>query len=41
MTAGGARQHLDSTALDHDTCVDLIVADAQIRARNPRPTPPT
>jgi hypothetical protein len=30
---------LDSTALDIDTCVELIVAASQARMRNPRPTP--
>jgi cytidylate kinase len=32
---------LDSTALDLDTCVDLIVTAAQARTRHPRPSPPT
>jgi hypothetical protein len=32
---------LDSTALDIDTCVDLIVTAAQARTRRPRPSPPT
>jgi hypothetical protein len=32
---------LDSTALDLDTCVELIVTASQARLRNPRPTPPT
>ena len=32
---------LDSTALDLDTCVELIVQAAQARTRNPRPSPPT
>jgi hypothetical protein len=32
---------LDSTALALDTCVDLIVAAAHARARDPRPSPPT
>ena len=31
---------LDSTAIDVDTCVDLIVAAAQARTRHPRPSPP-
>jgi hypothetical protein len=30
---------LDSTALDLDTCVELIVTASQARLRNPRPTP--
>jgi hypothetical protein len=32
---------LDSTALDIDTCVELIVTAAQARTRRPRPSPPT
>lgn len=32
---------IDSTALDLDTCVELIVTASQARLRNPRPTPPT
>jgi cytidylate kinase len=32
---------LDSTAVDLDTCVDLIVMAAQARTRQPRPSPPT
>jgi cytidylate kinase-like protein len=32
---------LDSTALALDACVDLIVAAAHARARDPRPSPPT
>jgi hypothetical protein len=32
---------LDSTALALDACVDLIVAAARARARDPRPSPPT
>jgi cytidylate kinase len=31
---------LDSTAVDLDTCVDLIVMAAQARTRQPRPSPP-
>jgi cytidylate kinase len=31
---------LDSTAIDLDTCVDLIVAAGQARIRQPRPSPP-
>jgi Cytidylate kinase-like family len=31
---------LDSTAIDVDTCVDLIVTAAQARTRHPRPSPP-
>jgi Cytidylate kinase-like family len=31
---------LDSTALDIDTCVDLIVTAAQARTRHPKPSPP-
>jgi Cytidylate kinase-like family len=31
---------LDSTALDLDACVELIVTAAQTRTRHPRPTPP-
>ena len=31
---------LDSTMLDLDTCVDLIVAASRARLRNPRTTPP-
>ena len=31
---------LDSTALDLDACVELIVTAAQTRMRDPRPTPP-
>ena len=31
---------LDSTALDVDTCVDLIVTAARARVRSPRPSPP-
>ena len=31
---------LDSTALEADTCVELIVAAAQARTRHPRPSPP-
>jgi cytidylate kinase len=31
---------LDSTALDVDACVDLIVTAARARVRNPRPSPP-
>ena len=31
---------LDSTAIDADTCVDLIVTAAQARTRHPRPSPP-
>jgi cytidylate kinase len=31
---------LDSTALDLDTCVDFIVAGAEARRRDPRPSPP-
>jgi len=31
---------LDSTALDVDTCVDLIVTAARARARHPKPSPP-
>jgi hypothetical protein len=31
---------LDSTALDLDACVELIVTAAQTRTRDPRPTPP-
>jgi hypothetical protein len=31
---------LDSTALDLDTCVDLIVAASRARARHPAPSPP-
>jgi cytidylate kinase len=31
---------LDSTALDLDTCVELIVAASQARTRHPRETPP-
>jgi cytidylate kinase len=32
---------LDSTAVDLDACVDLIVMAAQARTRQPRPSPPT
>lgn len=32
---------LDSTALDLDTCVELIVTASQARRRTPRPAPPT
>ena len=32
---------IDTTALDVDTCVELIVAASQARTRNPRPTKPT
>jgi cytidylate kinase len=32
---------LDSTALDLDTCVEIIVRAAQARTRDPRPSPPT
>jgi cytidylate kinase len=32
---------LDSTALDLDVCVDLIVAASRARISDPRPTPPT
>jgi cytidylate kinase len=32
---------LDSTAIDLDTCVDLIVTAAQARTRHPRATPVT
>jgi cytidylate kinase len=32
---------LDSTAIDLDTCVDLIVMAGQARTRQPRPSPPT
>jgi cytidylate kinase len=32
---------LDSTMLDLDTCVELIVEASQARVRYPRPTPPT
>jgi hypothetical protein len=32
---------LDSTALDVDTCVELIVAASKARARDPRPAYPT
>jgi cytidylate kinase len=32
---------LDSTALDLDTCVDLIVTAGHARVGDPRPTPPT
>ena len=32
---------LDSTALDLDTCVELIVEASKARVRDPRPTPPT
>ncbi len=31
---------LDSTALDVDTCVELIVTAARARTRHPRPSPP-
>ncbi|HEX2048568.1 MAG TPA: cytidylate kinase family protein, partial [Acidimicrobiales bacterium] len=31
---------LDSTALDVDTCVELIVTAARARSRHPRPSPP-
>ncbi len=31
---------LDSTALDIDTCVDVIVTAAQARTRHPKPSPP-
>jgi len=31
---------LDSTALDLDTCVELIVTASQARVRDPRPSPP-
>lgn len=31
---------LDTTALDDDACVDLIVSAAISRTRNPRPSPP-
>ncbi len=31
---------LDSTAIDVDTCVELIVAAARARTRHPRPSPP-
>lgn len=31
---------LDSTAIDHDTCIELIVAAAVARTRGPRPSPP-
>ena len=32
---------LDSTAIDIDTCVDVIVATSQARTRHPKPNPPT
>jgi cytidylate kinase len=32
---------LDSTAIDLDACVDLIVAAGEARTRQPRPSPPT
>jgi hypothetical protein len=32
---------LDSTALDLDTCVELIVTASEARVRDPRPSPPT
>ena len=32
---------LDSTVIDLDACVDLIVAAGQARTRKPRPSPPT
>lgn len=31
---------LDSTAIDVDTCVDLIVTAARARTRHPKPSPP-
>lgn len=31
---------IDSTAIDIDTCVDLVVTAAEARARRPRPSPP-
>ncbi len=31
---------LDSTAIDVDTCVELIVIAARARTRHPRPSPP-